>query len=229
MSTEQKALDHLRRLIKIGHYVEHGRLPSERALAKELNVARSELRKALATLEAEGKITRFVGRGTFVGSGPLEDNALSSGVFASASPGEVMEARLVIEPRLAAMAAVNANQQDIDYLLLCVEKSNQLVNWDSWQRWDSTFHRTIALCSRNNLLADIIEKFNKIRSLSDWKKIRGDALSPAGHKTLVAQHRAIANFIAGRDPAGAASAMRNHLTDVEQNLFGDHDITYPLK
>lgn len=218
-NSENKALEHLRRLIKMGHYVEHGRLPAERVLAKDLDVGRGDLRKALSTLESEGKITRFVGRGTYVGSGPNDDPTLSSGVFASAPPGEVMEARLILEPRLAAMAAVNADDQDIEYLLLCVQKSKLATDWDVWERWDSTFHRTIALCSHNNLMAEIIEKFNKIRSRKEWQVMRDDKLSQDWHSSLVSQHQKIADCIATRDPRRAAKAMRAHLKAVEHDLF----------
>ncbi|MGH3404717.1 MAG: GntR family transcriptional regulator, partial [Streptosporangiaceae bacterium] len=42
------------------------RLPTERQLALELGVTRSSVRHALALLEAQGRISREVGRGTFL-------------------------------------------------------------------------------------------------------------------------------------------------------------------
>ena len=49
-----------------------GRLPPERELAAALGVSRTELRKALDVLESEGQLWRHVGKGTFVGSRPLD-------------------------------------------------------------------------------------------------------------------------------------------------------------
>src|SRR5579864_2178388 len=43
-----------------------GRLPTERQLASDLGVTRTMIRHALAVLEAEGRISREVGRGTFI-------------------------------------------------------------------------------------------------------------------------------------------------------------------
>ena len=42
------------------------RLPTERQLALDLGVTRSSVRHALALLEAQGRISREVGRGTFL-------------------------------------------------------------------------------------------------------------------------------------------------------------------
>src|SRR5215472_11582272 len=42
------------------------RLPTERQLAADLGATRTTIRRALAVLEAEGRITREVGRGTFL-------------------------------------------------------------------------------------------------------------------------------------------------------------------
>src|SRR3984893_9086380 len=42
------------------------RLPTERQLALDLGASRSSVRHALAVLQAEGRISREVGRGTFL-------------------------------------------------------------------------------------------------------------------------------------------------------------------
>src|SRR5499427_2771851 len=42
------------------------RLPTERQLAADLGATRTSVRRALAVLEAEGRISREVGRGTFL-------------------------------------------------------------------------------------------------------------------------------------------------------------------
>src|SRR5260370_13882860 len=42
------------------------RLPTERQLAGDLGVSRSAVRHALAVLQAEGRVSREVGRGTFL-------------------------------------------------------------------------------------------------------------------------------------------------------------------
>src|SRR5579871_4674449 len=46
------------------------RLPTERQLAASLGATRTSVRRALTVLEAEGRISREVGRGTFLRDGP---------------------------------------------------------------------------------------------------------------------------------------------------------------
>ncbi len=47
------------------------RLPTERQLSVDLGVTRSSIRHALAILEAQGRISREVGRGTFLRDRPV--------------------------------------------------------------------------------------------------------------------------------------------------------------
>ena len=46
------------------------RLPTERQLATDLGVSRSAVRHAMALLQAEGHVSREVGRGTFLRDAP---------------------------------------------------------------------------------------------------------------------------------------------------------------
>jgi DNA-binding FadR family transcriptional regulator len=79
-----------------------GQLPPERNLARQLAATRGEIRRALASLERDGLITRHVGRGTFV-----TDDASQrfNGAPPDTSPAEIMQARLTIEPPITTLAA----------------------------------------------------------------------------------------------------------------------------
>ena len=85
-----------------------GRLPPERELASRLGVSRAELRKALGQLEAEGILSRQVGRGTFLTARSESISDIASRLTLKTSPPAAMQARLLIEPELAALAATMA-------------------------------------------------------------------------------------------------------------------------
>src|SRR5438876_6710597 len=61
------------------------RLPTERQLAVSLGVTRTAVRRALTVLEAEGRISREVGRGTFLCEEPWPQHG-STGDGAAAGP-----------------------------------------------------------------------------------------------------------------------------------------------
>ena len=94
-----------------GAHAPGARLPTERELAQRFELPRNAVRKTLAQLEAEGCITRHVGRGTFLApSGtPL---ASAFGTSSHTSPAELMEARLRIEPALAELIVTHATAAD---------------------------------------------------------------------------------------------------------------------
>jgi hypothetical protein len=65
------ALERLRSLLRSGTLEADGRLPTERELSTTLGVSRRAVRRALEVLEAEGRVWRRQGSGTY--AGPLPD------------------------------------------------------------------------------------------------------------------------------------------------------------
>ena len=59
--TDLRVLEKLKGFLATAELPDDGRLPPERELAQSLDVGRSVLRKALATLQAEGVVWRHVG------------------------------------------------------------------------------------------------------------------------------------------------------------------------
>ena len=63
------------------------RLPTERKLAADMGATRTSIRQALAVLEAEGHISREVGRGTFLRRDPGPASAADGGPAPAGGPG----------------------------------------------------------------------------------------------------------------------------------------------
>src|SRR3984957_20768442 len=91
-------------------------LPAERDLAQQLGVSRTSVREALIALEVSGKVSIRVGHGVqILQATPRSDRI---GANAEVSEGDIgpiqmMEARRLIEPRSAELAAVNRDSTNL--------------------------------------------------------------------------------------------------------------------
>ena len=200
----------------------NSRLPPERELAEIVGVSRGDLRKALATLEADGLLWRHVGKGTFTGARPTTEIDSIAVLANQTSPAEVMRARLVIEPELAREAALNATADDIRAMRTCTEGGRTAESWRQYENWDNRLHRSIAEAAGNALLLSVFDTMNAVRRTVVWGRLRNDLLlPPADHHSFI-DHDAIVDAIENRDLAAAASAMRLHLQRVQTNLIERH-------
>jgi DNA-binding FadR family transcriptional regulator len=195
------------------------RLPPERTLARELEVSRGELRKALATLEAEGHIWRHVGKGTFIGSRPIETANDIASLANRTNPAEVMRIRLILEPEAARLAAVNATPAQIGEMRNCLVRTRAAQTWRQYETWDNRLHRIIGEATQNRLLLTFLDTLSAVRRAVAWGRQRMPRLRPAANHHSFAEHEAIVAAIVDRDPTAASLAMRRHLETVERNLL----------
>jgi len=192
------------------------RLLPERQLTALLGISRRALREVLAEMELEGRIWRGVGQGTFLGTRP-EGRPASLAPQATAShPLAIMEARLTLEPSLAALAAVKATPDDLDLIARNARRGAETRDGESWGRWDTAFHRGIAQACHNPLLLTAFEQIEASRALTDWGELRAAITTAAMRDQSALQHQAIAAAIAGRNSALARQAMWQHLHSVNQ-------------
>ncbi|HEV8390097.1 MAG TPA: FCD domain-containing protein [Dongiaceae bacterium] len=195
------------------------RLPPERELAETLGVTRAGLRKALSVLESENQIWRHVGKGTFIGSRPIETLADVAAITRRTNPAEVMRTRLVLEPEVARMAALNATSAHIAEMHACMQRTRAAQTWRQYEAWDNRLHRVIAESTQNSLLLALLDTLNAVRRAVVWGRLRVDKVKPAPNHHSFDDHEAIVAAIADRDLNRAAAAMRTHLENVERNLL----------
>jgi DNA-binding FadR family transcriptional regulator len=220
MVVRPQLTDRLRNTLASGRFPDQGRLPPERELATEFGVSRSTLRSALGILEAEGRIWRHVGRGTFVGERPAIDAPALSAVVNQTHPEEVMEVRLVLEPRIAALAARRATVSDIAAMDRCVRKGDTANDVATFELWDGAFHRAIATGAHNTLLLALFDAVNAIRQEAIWGRLKEASLTPQRQRLYTHQHRACIEAIRDRNAADAERHMIDHLEAVQDNMFG---------
>lgn len=213
------ALERIRELIESGRLKASGRLPAERTLSEELGVSRRSLRHALDQLEAEGRITRQQGRGTFVTDMRLASENLVDELAKLTNPVDTLEARLAIEPPQARLAALRATRGDIDKLFEAAEASRTAKDPASYEKADAAFHRRVSAAARNPLLIAIFDAVLETTLEGNWRHGRETAHCINNQASYAADHRRIAVAIAERNPAKAEEAMRAHLRGVQQRLI----------
>ncbi|GLQ53363.1 FadR/GntR family transcriptional regulator [Devosia nitrariae] len=214
--------DQIRDLIQSGAAEPGRQLPSERDLAQDLGVSRPTVREALIALEVAGLIDIRVGVGAFVrgrngGVEPLPEQ--------NHSPIEVMQARCIIEPEVAALAARHI---DTDQIAALNEILTHMRVETAAGRWpaasDQALHLTIADACASSVLREI---------LSDLWKSRAEEVDQRFHthlasidelrRHIMVDHEAIVAAIERGDPDAARKAMTDHLRYVEAAMLSVWD------
>ncbi len=211
-----------KRLISEGAVAPGGRLPAERELAEKFQVSRSSLRQALKVLEIMGVISQRVGDGTYVNKGaasllgePMEFLILLNGI----SFHELMEARIIVEPELAARAAARATADDLATLrreMAAMKESAE--NHNRLSQHDLQFHQAIFQAAGNRVCTMMFTVIH--RSLHRLIELTSH-LVPVEHTLRL--HQRIYTAIRQRDPAGARRRMAEHLLDAKGLLARAHD------
>ncbi|HEY4545226.1 MAG TPA: FCD domain-containing protein [Pedomonas sp.] len=210
-----KRLRTLLRRLRLGP---QDRVPPERVLAAELGCSRETVRRALQQLEGEGTIWRHQGKGTFIGPAPAGIERPVHRVVESASISDLIEARLVYEPALAAAAAQAATPENIKELRELAIATGAARDWWEYERLDDAFHKAVARASSNPLLAAIFTTLASVRGRASWQR-RHDAMFRKARKEEYAArqsilHLAVVDAIAAGDGDGAYQAMRRHLETI---------------
>ena len=230
--------DQLADLVAAGAYPAGSCLPPERDLARQLGVSRSSVREALIALEVLGVVDVRVGAGVFVrgaadaerggeslmrrvarvtGLGPDAELGLDIDLHAEIPPFALLQARRLIEPETAALAARNASAPQ----LAAIEAAYR-QNCSAHQRGstphpgDRLFHIRIAAASGNPAYETMIGLLLARRYGGMFQRLQR-LYSPADMTSRSErEHLAVLEALSRRDAAGARQAMRRHLDKVIQ-------------
>ncbi|HSN39718.1 MAG TPA: FCD domain-containing protein [Burkholderiales bacterium] len=197
------------------------KLPTERELANRFAVPRNAVRKMLAQLEAEGSITRHVGRGTFLATRAGSGNGgFPFDSVAHTSPAELMEARLRIEPALAELIATNATPADFERMQICLDKAERAATLDEFELWDAALHEALATATHNRFVIRVLDMVTAVRQQAEWGKLKDRIVTPERRLQYQEEHRNIVHALADRDAERARTYIIAHLQHARRNLFG---------
>jgi DNA-binding FadR family transcriptional regulator len=194
------------------------RMPSERALAEQLDVGRSTVREALNALATLGVLDIRHGRGVFVASsepGQWGGDAIVPALI-RAETNALLEARLVVQPEVARLAAERRTSADVVALQQVLDAQRRLTeqaDTDGATRHGAEFDIRLAEAARNDVLAGMI------RSLFRRMLERAPRLYELhdGFGTWdLAEHALIYEAVRDADGELAARRMRDHVLGIKQ-------------
>ncbi|GAA4258289.1 FadR/GntR family transcriptional regulator [Dactylosporangium darangshiense] len=201
-----EAMRSIQEMIVDGRLAPGQRLPAERELSELLGISRPTLRETIRSLVSLNILESRHGSGTYVAA--LSTSALLEPLqFVMAlnerTVAELFEARLVIEPALAALAAARAGAADVAAMRAALASPDRVAA-------DVTLHRLIAEAAGNPLLATMLQTLSTLgrasRALTSSR--------PGVLRRTAAEHQAIVDAIDRRDAAAAREAMTAHLTRI---------------
>ncbi|HEV6953440.1 MAG TPA: FCD domain-containing protein [Promicromonospora sp.] len=226
-SFSEQLADDIVRLIRSESLGPGDALESSRDLAKRFAVTTPTVREALRRLEATGVVELRHGSGTYIGPG-IERTVLANPHrprITRSSVIELAEARLVIEPGIAALAASARDAAALQRLEAAT--ATALEPPVHGHRPALNFHVELAAASGNGLLRETLEALLHVRADEQTEiRFRYD-----DRQRDHAEHRDILAAVRDGDAAAAERLTREHLTTIRASLetadFGAPDATGP--
>jgi GntR family transcriptional regulator, transcriptional repressor for pyruvate dehydrogenase complex len=201
-------------LIHAGGLRAGDRLPATRELARRFAVTTPTLREALRRLEATGAVELRHGSGIYVGPS-LERIVLPNPNVRGLRRGQLehlLEARLLIEPPAAALAARQAGEAERAALRAELEIAAAYLEGNDARLHEANmgFHRATVRATGNLVLGEVVDSLLTVHAPEQRAILQIFDDRVRDHE----EHRAVLAAIEDGDPAAAEEHMRAHLVDV---------------
>jgi GntR family transcriptional regulator, transcriptional repressor for pyruvate dehydrogenase complex len=205
--------------IQAGHLPDGSLLPGERQLAVAMQVSRRTIREAIETLEDAGVVSVAPGPagGTRIASIWIPDSLTNHP--APASAGEVfqiLEARRVIEPRVAQLAALRATDEDFGIMgeTVQLQRENQHDRW-RLNQGNAIFHRQMWRAARNPELESAMRSIYRRLSAAFFDALEQDEASHESSVGIDLHEETLEAIMSGR-PELTDEVMDRHLAYLER-------------
>ena len=188
----EKTAQNLLEMIQEKGYGAGDKLPTEAELVETLGVGRNTVREALRILMSRNIVTIRQGSGTFISDkNGVADDPLGFFMMDDRRQltEDLLQARLILEPALAALAAQNGSEEEIKELEYILKELEGLI----------------ATCSHNRVMTNLIPV------ITEGVRVFADSVEETEYEQTLLSHRRI--FEAIRDGRGedARQEMYFHL------------------
>ena len=211
----------LRDAIYSGRLKPGDKLPSERELANQFEASRVTVREAIRSLEHAGFVA--IKRGYSGGAYILDPdpkpfkNSLSTFLrLRKATIGDLTEARLLLETRVAGLAALRATEEDLRKLEEVIRQHEKtLETGELPHEYNLEFHRDLAEASRNPVLSVVV---NSVADLLIDEIVSKLDMDLGTNQSNLDFHRRLYHAIKDHRQQEAEEIMRDHILEVQRRL-----------
>ena len=182
-----------------------GQFLNESTLCEMLEIGRMPVHQATHRLQAEGLIEVIPRKGLVVRSDSLHDIL------------EMLEARLTMEPNIAALTAERIGKEQVAELKALLDRSRSMVSQSqraAFREIDRAFHAIVGNGAGNRILADTLRPLHERSDLIWHLRIMPDE----GLEVTQREHEAILQAIVKHDAHGARDAMQTHLLSLQKRV-----------
>ncbi len=205
----------VKQLIAAGRLKSGDRLPPERDLAEKFVVSRTSVREALRALESRGLIEIRAGDGAFVRDISVETliEPLALVILPHREAvGELFEARRLLEPAIATLAARRATPEEIAEMERILEaQGKEVAEGRTGVAQDAAFHAALAGSAHNRAISRIVNALMDLLTQSREESLQTPGRPARSHR----EHLRILEAIRRRDEMAAHRTVLDHLIAVE--------------
>jgi GntR family transcriptional repressor for pyruvate dehydrogenase complex len=202
------------------HYLPGSKLPSESELCSYFGVSRTSVREAIQSLAAQGLVSINKGKGIFVNE--LSTKSVSDPIQKYLKQNlsrdfvmDIVHARQMLEPNVAAQAALNHTNEDIIRLQNDIdEMENHEGDYKALAKLDMSFHINLAKASQNVIVPLLLEPIYNL--IPDIKSSVYQTIVEA-KEYAVKWHTKILDAVINNESTEAHDAMLQHLRFAEEH------------
>jgi GntR family transcriptional regulator, transcriptional repressor for pyruvate dehydrogenase complex len=206
--------------IRLKKLVPGEKLPSEQEMCTLFGVSRTAVREALRMLHAKGLISIQKGKGMHVRQFSEETVTNPMHLYLELHLEndyvlDLVQARQILEPPIAALAARNRSEKDLVQMKEHLEKFRAHDgSFDELSKLDALFHVDIARASGNAFLPLLLDPIHRL-----LPKIKSGVYTSVkdAKESAVKWHQQIYQAIADGNPEKAEESMRKHLKVAQQH------------
>ncbi len=174
-------------------------------ICAQLRIGRTPVHLAIHRLETEGLIEILPRRGIVVK--PIDRDGMM----------ELIEARYMVEPEVAALAAARATDREFAAMREILDRIPAIAeagDSEQFMETDLEFHRTMAAAARNHPLTDFLAGMHE-----HCTRLYFISVSNKQHdQRIIKEHEEIFDALVRRDSEAARAALRKHIESLRSNV-----------